>query len=205
LNASASAFVWLPATLRSRATLRQFEAGETLFHQGDKASAVFEVEQGRVQLIRHAVDGRRIVLHTARPGELFADAALFSDAYQCDAVATIASRVGAYPKRALLAAFRKDAALAEKFMALLTRQIHVLRNRPEERNIRSARARVLHHLALAADPKTRAVHLDGTLMDLAAEIDLTHEALYRTLAALEKDRAICRKGARIVLRKPSTV
>jgi DNA-binding Lrp family transcriptional regulator len=68
-------------------------------------------------------------------------------------------------------------------------------------NIHSARARVLNRLALAADPKTRTARLNGTLMDLAAEIGLTHEALYRTLAALEKDGAIARNGARIVLAK----
>ncbi|MFI5002552.1 MAG: Crp/Fnr family transcriptional regulator [Reyranellales bacterium] len=194
-----SAFDWLPAGLRQQATARQLVAGESLFHQGDRAVAIFEVVQGRVQLIRHAIDGRRVVLHTARPGELFAEAALFADSYHCDAVATVAARVGVYPKRALRAAFRKDPALAERFMAVLARQIHGLRNRLEERNIRSARARVLNRLALAAEPRTRAVQLDGTLMDLAAEIGLTHEALYRTLAALEKDGVIVRSGMRIVL------
>ncbi|MFI5002919.1 MAG: helix-turn-helix domain-containing protein [Reyranellales bacterium] len=34
---------------------------------------------------------------------------------------------------------------------------------------------------------------------MAAEIGLTHEALYRTLAALEKDGVIARSGMRIVL------
>ena len=38
-------------------------------------------------------------------------------------------------------------------------------------------------------------------MDLAAEIGLTHEAVYRTLAALEKDGTLARSGDRIVLRK----
>ncbi len=196
-----AAFDWLPAGLRHQATLRRLAAGEALFHQGDRVAAVFAVEQGKVQLIRHAIDGRRVVLHTAWPGELFAEAALFADFYHCDAVAMVASRVGVFPKRALLAAFRTDAALAEKFMAALARQIHVLRNRLEERNIRSARARVLNRLALAAEPRTRTVRLDGTLMDLAVEIGLTHEALYRTLAALEKDGTLTRDGARIILAK----
>ena len=40
-------------------------------------------------------------------------------------------------------------------------------------------------------------------MDLAAEIGLTHEALYRTLAELEKEGAIRRTRAGIVLRKRS--
>jgi len=64
-----------------------------------------------------------------------------------------------------------------------------------ERNIRSARERLLHHLALAAGPDGRTVELPGSVVDLAAELGLTHEALYRTIAALENERAIARTGS----------
>ena len=80
-----------------------------------------------------------------------------------------------------------------------------LRSRLEERDIRSSRARILHHLALAAGPDGRTVSLDGTLMDLAAEIGLTREVLYRTLAALEKDGTIARTRSGIVLKKITAV
>lgn len=196
-----SSLDWLPESLRRRSRLHALRSGEVLFRQGDRASAIFEVEQGRLRLLRHTIDNRPVPLHTARPGELFAEAALFADRYHCDAVAVSDSRVRAYSKRALLAAFRNDAALGERFMAVLAHQIHALSNRLEERNIRSARERVLNRLVLAADPVDRRVAVEGTLMDLAAELGLTHEALYRTLAALEKDGTIARTRSGIVLRK----
>ena len=196
---------WLPEAIRRRATQRNLAAGETLFRQGDRATAIYAVERGRLRLIRHAVDQHEVVLHTARSGELFAEAALFSPAYQCDALAAVASAVRAYPKRDILAAFRGDPALAERFMAALAHQVHALRTRLEERNIRSARERVLHHLALAAGKDGRTVVLDGTVMDLAAEIGLSHEALYRTLAELEKEGVISRRRAAITLRKNTSV
>jgi CRP-like cAMP-binding protein len=196
-----SALDWLPAALRERWRSRDLVAGERLFRQGDKAVAIFEIERGRLQLIRHTVDSHRVILHTARAGELFAEAALFSAAYHCDAVAASAARVRVYPKRDLLAAFRADPRAAERFMAILARQIHVLRARLEERNIRSARERLLHHIALHAAADGRAMPLEGTLADLAAEIGLTPEALYRTLAGLEKDGTIARTTAGIVRRK----
>jgi CRP-like cAMP-binding protein len=192
---------WLPPAVRERSTIRRLHADETLFRQGDKTCAVFEVEEGRMRLIRHTVHHHPVILHTARNGELFAEAALFARAYQCDAVAAVASRVRAHPKAALLAAFRGDPALGERFMALLAHQVHALRARLEERNIRSARERVLHHLAFAAGPDGRTARVDGTLMDLAAEIGLTHEALYRTLAELERDGFIVRGRASLALRK----
>ena len=194
---------WLPAAIRERSRVRDLAAGEALFRQGDKALAIFEIEHGRLRLIRNSVAGHAVVLHTARAGELFAEAALFASNYHCDAVAAAASRVRIYPKRELLAAFRTEPALGERFMALLAQQIVALRARLEERNIRSARERVLHHLALATGPDGRIMPLEGRLMDLAAEIGLTHEALYRTLAELEKEGAIRRTRAGIALRKRS--
>lgn len=192
---------WLPAAIRARSVVRELEAGESLFRQGDKTFAIFEIEQGRLRLIRHTTDSHAVILHTAHEHELFAEAALFADIYHCDAVAAVSSRVRIYPKRQLLATFRANPALGERFMAVLAHQVQALRTRLEERNIRSARERVLHHLTLAAGPDGRTVRVGGTLIDLAAEIGLTHEALYRTLAALEKEGAITRNAAGIILRK----
>jgi CRP-like cAMP-binding protein len=192
---------WLPASLRERSRIRQLAIDECLFHQGDKAQAIFEIESGRLRLVRHALDSRRIVLHTGRAGELLAEAALFSPAYHCDAVAAIASTVRIYPKRDLLALFRSDSGAAERFMAVLARQVHVLRARLEERNIRSARERLLHHLALNAGADGRTMAVEGTLIDVAAEIGLSPEALYRTLAALEKEGTVVRTGSGIALER----
>jgi CRP-like cAMP-binding protein len=185
--------------------VRQLVAGESLFRQEDLANAIYQVASGRIRLIRHTSDNRLITMHTAKAGELFAEASLFSPTYHCDAVAAVPSTVWAYPKARLLTAFRGDPALPLRFMTVLARQIQELRARLEERNIRSARERVLHHLALAMSGNDRSIILDGTLMDLAREIGLTHESLYRTLAALEKEGAIRRRGREISLNKSKPI
>ncbi len=63
-----SSFDWLPAAIRQRSTLRQLEAGENLFRQGDKTFGIFEVEHGRLHLIRHTIDDHPVSLHTAKKG-----------------------------------------------------------------------------------------------------------------------------------------
>src|SRR5258708_16110465 len=103
---------WLPTAIRKRSRVRELEAGEALFRQGDRTFAIFEVERGRLRLIRNTVASHPVVLHTARPGELLAEAALFASAYQSDAVAPAASRVRAYPKPAPLPSFRAHPPLA---------------------------------------------------------------------------------------------
>ena len=75
-----------------------------------------------------------------------------------------------------------------------------LRTRLEQRNIRSARERVRHFLALNAGEDGRTVDLSGaTLKEVAAELGLSHEALYRTLSALERAGEITRAGTTITL------
>jgi DNA-binding HxlR family transcriptional regulator len=49
------------------------------------------------------------------------------------------------------------------------------------------------------------VRVDGRLIDLAAEIGLSHEVLYRTLAALERDGLITRTRSCITLRSTKGV
>ncbi|KAB2914159.1 MAG: Crp/Fnr family transcriptional regulator [Hyphomicrobiaceae bacterium] len=191
----------LPQSVRRQTGARELAKGEPLFEQGDQASAIFEVLSGRVRLVRRTIDDHLVALFAARPGDLLAEAALFSDSYHCDAVAATRSRVRIYPKRVLLSALRKNPALFEGFAARLARQLQGLRARMELRNIRSARERLLQYLWLSADSDGRTVSIDGQLQDLAADLGLSREALYRTLAMLEADGIIERAVGGLILKK----
>ena len=193
---------WLPAAARAKAVDRKLKAGEPLFHLGDKTGGLYEVIAGRVRMTRVDRSGRETVLFVAGAGETFAEASLFSPAYHCDAVASTDAVVRIYPKSAVLAAFAKDPKAAQAFTATLARQLMGLRTRLAQRDIRSARERLRHFLALNVGADGRTVALRGTVKDLAAELGLTHEALYRTLAALEKAGDIKRARGKITLRRP---
>ena len=191
----------LPPSLEAGSIVRVLSPGELLFRQGDRAAAIYKVESGRLRLIRRTVDDHLVILHTAGRGEFFAEASLFAEAYHCDAVAAAQSRVRVYPKTIVMAALRTDPALAEAFMARLARQLQELRARMELRNIRSARDRVLQYLQLRARVAYRSIAIEGQLQDISAEICITREALYRTLAALEAEGYLTRTEAAILLTK----
>jgi CRP/FNR family transcriptional regulator, dissimilatory nitrate respiration regulator len=192
---------WLPAGARSAVIDHKLKAGEPLFRLGDETMGLCEVVTGRVRLARVDRSGREIVLHVAGPGETLAEASLFSPHYHCDAIANTDATVRVYPKRDVLAAFDENPKAARAFTETLAHQVMSLRTRIEQRNIRSARERVRHFLMLNVGEDRRTVELRGTLKDLAAEIGLTHEALYRTLATLERSGEIRRQGEKIVLSK----
>jgi len=193
----------LPLALEAGSVVHRLAAGETLFGQGHRVGAIYRVVSGRVRLVRRTFDDHLVVLHTARAGELFAEASLFSETYHCDAVAALPSRVRAYPKPTLIAAMRADPMLCEALMARLAHQVQDLRARLELHDIRSARQRVLQYLRLHAGADGRRVVIEGKLQDIAAEIGLTRETLYRTLAGLEADGILARDGLAISLTKSS--
>lgn len=191
---------WIPGEARAAAVERKLKAGEALFRLGDKTTGLWEVIAGRVRLARVDRSGREIVLHVAGAGETLAEASLFSPHYHCDAIASTGATVRLYPKREVLAVFERNPDAARTFTAALARQVMDLRTRIEQRNIRSARERVRHFLVLNAVAGGNTVELRGTLKDVAAEIGLTHEALYRALAALERSREIRRSRGKSTLR-----
>jgi CRP/FNR family transcriptional regulator, dissimilatory nitrate respiration regulator len=193
---------WMPAAARAAARDRTLQAGETLFRRGGKPLGLYEVIAGNVRLVRVDRAGHEIVLHVAGPGETLAEASLFATQYHCDATAGTKATVRLYPKRELLAAFAENPKAMAAFSSTLAHLVMDLRARIEQRNIRSARERVRHFLALNVGPDRRTVQWRGTLKDLAAELGLTHEALYRTLAALESSGEIRRQGKAITLAKP---
>ena len=187
---------WLPPKVRAAGAERALKRGQTLFRAGQRTVGLYEIVSGRVRLVRLDRSGREVVLHNARSGETIAEASLFSPTYHCDAIATTAARVHLYPKAAILAEFARNPEAARPFMARLGHQIMALRTLLERHSIRSARERVRHYLAVNVSADGRTVALPGTLKELAADLDLTHEALYRTLARMTADGEIKRlRGA----------
>src|SRR5438552_17224527 len=98
---------------------RSLARNETLFRQGDKATAIYFVEAGRLRLERRTFDGRILVLGTTVSGNFFVEAALFADFFHCDAVATEPSQVCIYPKAAVLKALRADPTHAISLLSLV--------------------------------------------------------------------------------------
>jgi CRP-like cAMP-binding protein len=184
--------------------VRRIPAGGALFRQGDSTFGVFRLVSGRFSLVRVTPGGTEVLMHTVRAGELFAEASLFSPRYHCDAVAVRDSEVLVYPKAELTRQLKQNKDDLWAFTAELAQRIQGLRTHLEVRQIRSAPERVLQALRLRCD-SSGTWRVDGTLKKFAEEIGLTHEALYRALASLERDGHIARENdeIRLKLHKPA--
>jgi CRP-like cAMP-binding protein len=189
--------------LFERGPVRKLARGEPLFRQGEPATAVFLIVRGRLRMVRHLAAGDRMTIHTGRPGELFAEGALFSDVYQCDAVAAEPTQVRCCGKAEMLAAIGGPPSTMLALLEQVTHLLHHARAMLELRNIRAADARVLQHLRLSAS-KDDTVVFDRPLLEVAEDLGLTHEAYYRALAALARAGVIKRTARTIRLVSPAT-
>ena len=184
---------------------KYLQQGELLFEQGDPAAHIFVVQKGCVRLLRYTHEGYAVPIYLAYAGESFAEAAIFSDIYHCNAEAVHSSAVWCYPKEKVLGILHTSPEKSDRFMALLTHQVRALRSLLELRSIRSAEKRVLQYLFLLADPQDLEIKRLGTYKDMAYELGLAHETFYRALAKLEKDGRIHRTPSTIKIIKSSPI
>ena len=172
----------------------EYKAKEFVFRQGAPVRGLFAVEEGQVRLERYTKEGKTATMHVAGKNECFAEASLSSDIYRCYAVAAVHTRVLLFPREDVLKALSANSDTAIGYIALLSRQVKGLRTALELSRILSARERILQYLILAADPATATHTIPGTFKDLASQLGLTHETIYRELKGLEQEGAVKREG-----------
>jgi CRP-like cAMP-binding protein len=189
----------VPAALQAIGRTLELPRDGCVFRKGEIAQTVFLVLDGEVRLSRFGKDGGEIALHRAGNGDFFAEAALNAPRYQCNAMATRASTLLAFPAGQVRALIAKDPEFARQWIALLARQLHVCRARLERLALRSAADRIVHYLHTEGSGPRYEVTLPGNLKDLARELGLTHESLYRTLAGLEQKGLVRREGRHLSL------
>jgi CRP-like cAMP-binding protein len=173
----------VPAALRQRADHIAAGAGQSVFRMATRPAKMFWVLDGEIRLIRRSRNGAEIILQRASSG-FVAEASLESPLYHCDAVAAMESRLLAFP----INRFRQALAEDEKFRAFwtgrLAREVHALRSQCERLALHSAAERIEHYIE--SEGQNGRLELSRTRKAWAAELGLTHEALYRALSALQR-------------------
>lgn len=174
---------YVPQRLRQQGHAVALRRHRYLFRIGDPVRALFYVCSGRLEAERFAPDGTPVVMLSAGAGEYFAEASLEVDRYTCSGRASADACVLALPKEAVIEALRTDAEFAMAFLQAQLRNARRQCSRYERLRLRRAEDRVIHYLACEGGPDA-AVRLHAPLVELAEELGLTPEALYRALARL---------------------
>ncbi|MEW6705279.1 MAG: Crp/Fnr family transcriptional regulator [Pseudomonadota bacterium] len=187
-----------PEEIRAACRPRSVAAGEVLARVNAAPKAMFFVQGGELQLVRHGLDGQPLVLQRVRRGWA-AEASLFSTHYHCELVAAQPTALVQVPMPALRQALATSPRFAAYWILQLSTELRGLRARCERLALRRADDRIVH--AIELEGTGGRLTLTTSLKDWAAELGLTHEALYRGLARLERSGRLRRQGRALSLRK----
>jgi CRP-like cAMP-binding protein len=179
-----------------RLTRRLGLAGQTrLFARGDRPKAMYFVLSGEVHLLRRSPGGSEVVLQRARH-DFLAEASLDQAAYHCDALAVMPSELLAIPRRAFQSALDDDV-FRVRWIAHLTRELRRVRAQAERLSLKTAEERIIHYLE--TEGEEGAIRLTRSRKDWAAELGLSHEALYRNLARMQSLGGISIDGSLVTI------
>jgi CRP-like cAMP-binding protein len=186
----------LPDAVRPAGETLKLATRQRLASQGDEPRYVFYVVTGEVRLIRAGRRGEGFILQRVRRGWV-AEASLFARRYHCDLQTGAATTLVRVP----VATLRKELDASPEFrrywVECLSAEVRRLRGACERLGLRSAEERVLH--AIESDGTGGELRLGEPLKDWASELGLTHEALYRALARLERSGVLKRASGALAL------
>lgn len=184
----------IPTILRKQARLFDARPRETLFRIGDPVRCIYLVISGETRLIRLDRNGGEVILQRSRGG-FIAEASLDSRTYHCDAVASEATSILAFPASAFRSVLDADPAFSRAWQSQLAKEVRKLRAQCERLSLHSAADRINHYIESEGN--------DGVLMltqsrkSWAAELGLSHEALYRTLRRMHDNGMLDIDGTRL--------
>jgi len=186
----------LPAEVQALCAASPCARGDLLFKQGKKPTEMLYVTRGEVVLQRLGRQGASVVLQRTRRG-FIGEASLDSVRYHCDAVVTMSGEVVAIPLAAIKQALAADSGFAGRWIAMLNQEVKRLRAQCERLSMRGVAERLLH--LIETEGSEGRLPLSGGLKSLASELGVSHEALYRAVAELEKKGVLQRRDNFLVV------
>jgi len=190
----------LPSFLTPATSSVELCKGEHLFLRRQKPRQMYFVVSGEIVLERVGERGDSVVLQRVRQG-FVAEASLQTSRYHCDAVVTSPGQAIAVPIEPLTAALTSDSDFALRWIGMLNAEVRRLRAQCERMSLKGVGARLLH--LIETEGAEGRLPIDSGLKTLAAELSVTHEALYRAVAVLEKAGTVAReKGFICVVGSP---
>lgn len=185
--------------LLAGAKASQRPAGTTLFRSGQRPAWMYYVVRGEAQMQRVTSAGAPVILQRANEG-FIAEASLTSGRYHCDGVCRTDCELLAFALPDLREAIDTDPGTRWAWIGLLSAQARQQRARIERQALKTIRER-LFHLVLAEKPMENGYELRGSKLELATELGVTPEALYRCLASLQSEGVLSIEGRRLILHK----
>ncbi len=186
----------------------RLKKNQVLFHEGAQADAIFALLEGRMKLVRYSEKGRELLIHLVKPGQSFAEAALFgAGTYPATAEAIEPSQCWRLPRERLLALLqtRPELGLAMlASMAMWTRRLAGKLQLLTQRRVEERLAVYLFSRTGGVLPSPgETVNLGAPKHLIAAQCGTAPEVLSRTFKKLEESGILKVGGDYVVVQDPA--
>lgn len=193
----------------AKAVQKKVSAGGTLFREGEPASALYVVLDGRMKLTQIAADGHEVLMRFVTKGDAVAAVALFGGAaYPVTAGAVTDTVVVGWSRDVLQEFFQRYPSLAVNAMRLLSERLREVQERFRElatERVAQRIARALLRLVRQAGRRVEAgvlIDLPLSRQDLAEMTGTTLYTVSRVLSEWEQQGILESGRAKVLVRRP---
>ncbi len=169
-------------------SVRKIGKGEIIFFQGDPASGFFTLLSGSIRIYKASPDGKEYTLHIIRPGQMFAEAAIFgSEVFPANCIALENSVVAFFPKDRFIKLISESPRISLKMISALSGFIRDFNQQIEDLSLKEVSARLAAYLLRKSEKSgNKKIVLDRSKSGLANSLGTTSETLSRNLKKMRE-------------------
>ncbi|NOQ46809.1 MAG: cyclic nucleotide-binding domain-containing protein [Desulfobulbaceae bacterium] len=182
--------------------LKQYQRGETIFFEGDKANGFYMAVEGKVKIFKMSFEGKEQILHIFGPGEPFGEVPVFHHKhFPANAVTLAKSSLLFFPRHEFVNLVVENPSLALNMLAMLSLRLRRFATQIENLSLKEVPGRLASHLLYLAGEQGRddMVILDVPKGQLASLLGTSPETLSRIFAKMTDEGLIRVEGKNIYL------
>lgn len=194
------------------AHMTNIAAGETLFEQGDEATAFYVLLTGRMKIAQINVEGHQVIIRYIGPGEVFGAVPLFTNTgYPAAAIAVLDSTAARWDTAATRTLMERHPRITANALAIVGARLQHLQDRYRElatERVEQRVARAVLHLAQKAGQRVEEgarIEFPVTRQDVAEMTGATLYTVSRILSAWEHEGWLEGSRQHIVIRNPKAL
>jgi CRP/FNR family transcriptional regulator len=170
------------------AQVRRIAKGDHLFWEGEPAIGFYVLIEGVIRVYKSSPDGKEITLHRIRPGQMFAEAAIFSDGgFPANCAAISDATVAFFPKDRFITLLGSSPSLSLKIIAGLSAFVREFSQKVRDLSLREVSGRLAGFLLTEQRrQQTDTIYLETTKAELANSLGTTSESLSRNLKSMRE-------------------
>jgi CRP/FNR family transcriptional regulator len=168
------------------AVQRSLAKNELLFIEGDSATGFFTLINGRVRIYKASPEGKEHTIHIIRPGQMFAEVAIFhGGCFPANCSAIEKSEVAFFPRDSFLALLSSSPQISLKIIGSLSAFLREYNELVENLSLKEVSARLASFLLSEYERiPGEVIHLRYSKSQLASRIGTISETLSRNLRKL---------------------